>query len=144
MDKNTNNNTLIEGANVYLGLNILSDFNSIIGIAFGVTITNLTKENRFFNQPFFKFSVETDKGFDSFTMTDIVDKVIAFPKKLEYGEVITQTYKISPSFRSIIDEVLAKDLEATITAFTSTTIGETYSSNEYKVKLLSDNLKYAR
>jgi len=50
--KNSNEIEVDKGANVYLSLNLLFDtggFSGISGISFGVTITNLTKENRFYD-----------------------------------------------------------------------------------------------
>lgn len=91
-NKNTNEIQIDSGANVYLSLAFLIEPGAITGISFGVTITNLTKENRFFNAPFFKLSVPFEENFDTFAMTDTIHKVI-FPKKLEYGEVVSEAYK---------------------------------------------------
>lgn len=138
------------GANIYLGLNILFDTSSyqqagpISGIAFGVTITNLTKENRFFNTPFFKLSVPYEEDIDTFAMTNIVGPQIVFPKKLEYGEVASQVYLISASSKEIYEKALAKDPKATIQVIASTTIGEVYKSNEYSIVRLLENFKYAK
>jgi len=142
--KNTNEVIVNSGANVYLGLNfIIQPVGGISGINFGVTITNLTKENRFFNSPFFKLSTPFEGDIDTFMMTDTVNN-ISFPKKLEYGEVVSESYLIRATSREIYDKVIAKDVNATIQVITSTTIGEIYKSNEYKVSKLLENFKYAR
>lgn len=144
--KNSNEIEIDKGANVYLSLNLLFDtggFSGISGISFGVTITNLTKENRFFNAPFFKLSVPFEGNVDTFVMTDIMNNVV-FPKKLEYGEVVTENYQIRPQSKEIYDKVIAQDENATIQIIVSTTIGEIYKSNEYKVSKLLENYNYAQ
>jgi len=69
---------------------------------------------------------------------------IVFPKKLEYGEVITEDYKIRAQSIEIYKKLVAKDEHATIQVIVSTTIGEIYKSNEYKVSQLLENFKNAR
>lgn len=141
--KKTNEVVINSGANVYLGLNFMIVPGGINGINFGVTITNLTKENRFFNAPFFKLSKPFEGDLDTFFMTETMNS-ISFPKKLEYGEVVSEAYLISASSKEIYDKVLTVDKEATIQVIISTTIGEIYKSNEYKVQKLLENFKYAR
>jgi len=144
--KNTNDVEVIKGANIYLSLNLLyglSGIHGITGICYGITITNLTKENRFFNAPFFKFSIPFKGSVDTFAMTDTMNNII-FPKKLEYGEVVSESYLIRPQSKEIYDALIAKDENATIQAIVTTTIGEIYKSNEYMVSQLLENFKYAR
>ena len=141
--KNTNEVLIEKGANVYLSLNYLINPGEVSGISLGVTITNLTKENRFFNAPFFKLSRPFEKDFDTFSMTDTISK-ISFPKKLEYGEVVSESYYVRLGMREIYDKVLALDENATIQAIITTTIGEIYKSNEYSVQKIVDNFKYVR
>jgi hypothetical protein len=141
--KNTNELKISSGANVYLSLNYLVNPGFVSGISFGVTITNLTKENRFFNAPFFKISVPFESGLDSFAMLNTINK-ITFPKKLEYGEVVTEGYLIGLQTKHIYDRVFAIDRDATIQVTTSTTIGEIFKSNEYNVSQLLESFKYAR
>ena len=139
--KNTNEIIINSGANVYLNLNLMTlPFN---GISFGVTITNLTKENRFFNSPFFKLSSPFEGDLDTFIMIETVNG-IAFPKKLEYGEVVSESYLIRATTRQMNYKVFVMDENSTIQVITSTTIGEIYKSNEYKVSKLLENFKYAR
>ena len=142
--KNPNDAEVKEGANVYLGINLaFMEGGGIIGISFGVTITNLTKENRFFNSPFFKFSIPFKGNVDTFMLLDKRYN-IQFPKKLEYGEVVTEDYPLRPNSREIFDEIIAKDPNATLKAVVNTTVGEVYTSNEYRVDKLLENYKYAR
>ncbi len=148
--KRTNEVEITTGANVYLGLNILfeTQYNVptgiISGIAFGITITNLTKENRFFNSPFFKLSVPFEGDLDTFVMTQTINAPIPFPKKLEYGEVVSQAYQISAANQKMYEQAIAKDPNATIQVIVSTTIGEIYKSNEYSIAQLLENFKYVR
>ena len=51
----------IIGANIYLGLNFIAAEYGVGGVSISVQITNLTKEIRFYNKPFFKVSVPIEK-----------------------------------------------------------------------------------
>ena len=124
-------------------LNIaISNLAGIEGISFGVTITNLTKENRYFNSPVFKLSAEFN-GTDTFVLMDRTHN-ISFPKKLEYGEVVTEDYPLRQNSKSVFEEVLKKDEEATLKVIVNTTVGEIYHSNEYKVKRILDHYDYSK
>ncbi len=141
--KNPNNVELEKGANIYLGLNLRFSGVGIEGISFSVSITNLTKENRFFNSPFFKFSIPFEGSIDSFVLLDKTYN-IPFPKKLEYGEVVTEDYLLRPRSKEIFDKVIGINPEATIKIIVSTTVGEVYHSNEYRIDKLLENYKYSR
>ncbi|MBQ8484863.1 MAG: hypothetical protein IJ534_01810 [Bacteroidaceae bacterium] len=131
------------GANVYLGLNLLVN-NGIRGIAITVQITNLTKEIRFYNKPFFKVSVPINMGADTFVMTNIIGEQIKFPRKMEYGEVISEGYLLVPENIQLFEELLAKDVGATLTAYVSTTLGEVYMSNSYPIRDIVGKKRYIR
>ncbi len=141
IEKNGADIKIEKGANIYLGLNFMMDpiRRTKSGISFSVTITNLTKENRFFREPFFKSSVPINMGTDTFVLTERINKIV-FPKKLEYGEVISEVYLIKPESKQMYEEMLRIDENATIQVIASTTIGEVYQSNEYKVSQLLKNL----
>jgi hypothetical protein len=141
MESKNSHNELIAAANVYLGLDILYS-GTIQGIAFGVTVTNLTKEHRYFNTPFFKSSVPFEGENDTFLMTSPMNDVV-FPKRLEYGEVFKQNYKIVPRSKEIYEKMFSIDQKSTIQVIVNTTIGEIYKSNEYKVANLLDSFKHA-
>lgn len=144
MESQKPNEVVLEtGANIYLSVNLEMAAYEITGISFGVTITNLTKENRFFNAPFFKLSVPFEGNFDTFALTNKLYN-IPFPKKLEYGEVVSEGYQITAQSRDIYDKVIAKDPDATIQVIVGTTIGEIYRSNEYKISELLKNFEYAK
>lgn len=143
--KNPNDVEIKKGANIYFGLNIgISPYGGgIQGISFGVTITNLTKENRFFNSPFFKFSTEFEDGVDSFILLSRSNN-IEFPKKLEYGEVASEDYPLKPKSKEVFEKIISKDKEATLKVVVNTTVGEVYNSNEYTVKRILDHFQYAK
>lgn len=141
--KNTPNEQFESAANVYLGLDFLISGVGIIGISFSVTVTNLTKEHRYFNSPFFKTSVPFDGELDTFVLTNPMNE-ISFPKRLEYGEVFKQSYTIMPQSKEIYDKLITKDPNSIIQVIVNTTIGEIFRSNEYRVSKLLENFKYAR
>lgn len=145
MESKNPNDVVIEiGANVYLSLNLeMIPGQGITGISFGVTITNLTKGNRFFNAPFFKLSVPFEGNLDTFVLTDKMNN-IEFPKKLEYGEVVSEVYSIRAASKEMYEKALAKDLNATLQVTVNTTIGEVFKSNEYKISELLEKFEYAK
>lgn len=141
-----NNNSAVPtvGANIYLGLDLLIAGIGIMGVSLSVQITNLTKEMRFYNKPFFKVSTPFEKGADTFLLTNTVGTPINFPRKLEYGEVIKEAYQIVPANIELFKKLLGKDPNATITAFVSTTLGELYKSDSYKVSDIIKQENYVR
>lgn len=144
--KNTNSVDVTKGANVYLGLNFLVNTgysSGVSGIAFNVSITNLTKENRYFNQPFFKTSKPIEGEVDTFVMLEKMHN-INFPYRLEYGQVVNEAYMIKQGTREMFEKVIAQDKDAYLQVVVSTTIGEIYTSNEYKIVTLLDNFNYAK
>lgn len=64
----------VPALNVYFSVNILYEthFNvptgRVLGIAFGVTVTNVSSETKYVSSPFFKLSVPIEKSADAFTM----------------------------------------------------------------------------
>ena len=129
-----------DGANVYLSVNILfaTSYNrptgEIEGLSLGVTMTNFNVTHRYFNQPVFKISVPLDGDTDTFYLTEAIGASITFPKRLEYGEVFSANYKLSPmSIAGFFTEIIRKDSNATIKAILYTTLRERYYSNEYPV-----------
>ena len=132
------------GANIYLGLDLLITGMEIMGVSLSVQITNLTKEIRFYNKPFFKVSTPFEKGADTFLLTNTVGTPIDFPRKMEYGEVIKEAYQIVPANIKLFKNLLGKDPNATITAFVSTTLGELYKSDPYKVSDIIKQEDYIR
>lgn len=143
MEKNAKEPPVI-GANVYLGLSFLAAEYGVAGISMSVQITNLTKEIRFYNKPFFKVSTPFEKGADTFMMTNVVGDAVSFPRKMEYGEVISENYKLVPGNIQMFQELLAKDPDVRLTAYVSTTLGEVYKSEPYIVKDIVKQGRYVR
>lgn len=142
--KNTNDIQINALANVYLSLELIFTGTTVIGITFSVTVTNLTKEHRYFNSPFFKSSEPFEGELDTFILPNSSYNNNSFPKRLEYGEVFKQSYSIYPQSKEIYLKIAGKNPEATIQVFVNTTIGELFASNEYKVKQLLENFKYSK
>lgn len=132
------------GAIVYLGLSLLASDYGVAGISMSVQITNLTREIRFYNKPFFKVSTPFDKGADTFMMTNVVGNAVHFPRKMEYGEVISENYQLVQSNIQMFQELLAKDPDVTLTAYVGTTLGEVYKSEPYIVRDIVKQGRYVR
>lgn len=130
------------GANVYLGLSYIAGENGLGGVTISVQITNLTKEIRFFNKPFFKVSVPFEKNADTFMMTNVIGGAIDFPRKMEYGEVVSENYLLVPGNIQMFEELMAKDADVKLTAYVSTTLGEVYKSEPYPVSDIVKQRKY--
>lgn len=140
MEKNTAEPPVI-GAKVYLGLDFLFTDMGVTGVSLTVQVTNLTKEIRFFNSPFFKLSIPIEGTADTFIMTNVIGEQIKFPRKMEYGEVISQSYILNSANVNMFKGLLEKRLDVMLTAYVSTTLGEVYESNKYVV---SDIVKHER
>lgn len=132
------------GAIVYLGLSLLASDYGVAGISMSVQITNLTREIRFYNKPFFKVSTPFDKGADTFMMTNVVGNAVHFPRKMEYGEVISENYQLVQSNIQMFQKLLAKDPDVTLTAYVGTTLGEVYKSEPYIVRDIVKQGRYVR
>lgn len=119
-------------ANIYFGIGIFMDgINRSLG--FSITITNLTKEHRYFSQPSFNLS-HPYKGADSFILTTSIGKQIDFPIRLEYGQPVTVHYSIGEGQISFLREILSLNEDVSIAVVSSTTVGEIYRSNEHTIK----------
>lgn len=119
-------------ANIYFSIDILAD-GMRRGMGFSITITNLTKEHRYFTQPSFNLN-HPYKGADSFLLTTSISKDVQFPIRLEYGQPVTVRYTIGQGQLSFFREVLSQDMEASIAVVSNTTVGEIYRSNEHTIK----------
>lgn len=146
--KHNNSEKVPAGANVYLSLNIMFETignrptGNIAGVSFGVSVTNTTKEQRYFYEPSFKVSIPLENGLDTFLMTDKHPHNPQFPKRLEYGEPFTAYYNIADL--GLFKKLVAKDENVTITAVVNTTLGEVFVSNPYKLKDLIKDERYMR
>lgn len=137
MERNTNE-TPVMGANVYLSKNLLLKTNisteNINMFSLGVSVVNLTKEHRYFYEPFFKTSVPFEVDCDTFFISDKMN-VIEYPIRLEYGQPFSQYYSINKC-ANLLDLIYSRDNTATIVAYIQTTLGEIYKSNEILIKEL--------
>lgn len=122
------------GANIYL--TVIGAFPEVgkNAVLWGITITNLTKEIRYFNQPYFKVSpiFELEEGLEHDTFMLFPKERIRFPFRLEYGQVLNISYQINPSQFALFEKNSTD--EAFIQAFCGTTVGELYNSNEYQLR----------
>ena len=121
------------GANIYLTvIAAIPDFGNN-AVLWGVTITNLTKEHRYFNQPYFKvspkFELEPGLEHDTFMMFPKVQ--LQFPVRLEYGQVLNLTFEVNPNQFELFRNNATED--AFLTGYCGTTVGELYNSNDYKL-----------
>lgn len=103
------------------------------GWGFSITITNLTKEHRYFNQPSFNLSIPY-KGADSFVLTTPLGDVPQFPVRLEYGQPLTVHYSIGAGQIHFFQEILNQNSDASLAVISSTTVGEIYRSNEHTIE----------
>ncbi len=115
-----------EGAKIYLShISLLSEYQGFFGIGFGVSITNLQKEFRYFNEPSFKLSNPFEGRSDSFYLFDKL-KPATFPAKLEHGQVSEVIYNLNPNSEKLFKQLPANtDVVAVVTS----TIGEKFTSN---------------
>ena len=121
-------------ANIYFDIGIFMDGISR-RMGFSITITNLTKEHRYFSQPSFNLN-HRYKGANSFILTTSIGKEVEFPIRLEYGQPVTVHYTIEDAQISFLREVLSQNEDASIAVVSSTTVGEIYRSNEHYIKYI--------
>lgn len=143
IDNNASEPPLI-GGNIYLGLSFLVSGYGVAGVSMSVQITSLTKEIRFFNKPFFKVSSPFEEDADTFMMTNVCGEAIHFPRRMEYGEVVSERYLLVPANIEMFEEIMAREPSATLTAYVSTTVGEVYKSEPYLIKDIIKQGKYVR
>ncbi|MCE1166561.1 MAG: hypothetical protein LWX70_00540 [Sphingobacteriia bacterium] len=121
------------GANIYLTVIAAIANYGNNAVLWGVTITNLTKEHRYFNQPYFKVSpkFELKPGIEHDTFLMFPKEQLKFPVRLEYGEVLRLTFEVNPDQFALFEKNTTED--AILTCYCGTTVGELYNSNEYKL-----------
>ncbi len=134
---------------VYFNVNLLfeTEFNvptgRILGIAFGVTVTNVSNETKYVTSPLFKVSTPIEKDLDTFSMLNVINP-IPFPAKLERGQQFAISYRLVPGNVEIFSGLLAKDPSVTIQAIVNTTLGEMSKSDPYPIANLVKDFKYIR
>lgn len=130
-DAGTNNLPSVD-ANIYFSIDFLTNGVSR-GMGFSITITNLTKEHRYFTQPSFNLS-HPFQGADSFVLTSLIGKDPQFPIRLEYGQPVTVRYTIGQGQIDFFREVMSMNEDASVAVVSYTTVGEIYRSNEHTIK----------
>jgi len=123
---------------IYLSVNVMARGYNISGGSLGVTMTNIEKEHRYYNQPYFKLSEAFEGGTDTFYGTRML-RPINFPVKLEYGEVASVDFELVPNSLEMMWNRLPED--ATVQAILTTTVGERYKSNLIPVSSVREVLK---
>ena len=119
-------------ANIYFGIGIFMDgITRCLG--FSITITNLTKEHRYFSQPSFNLS-HPYRGADSFLLTTSIGEEHKFPIRLEYGQPVTVHYTIGEGQIDFFKELQSQNEDVSLAVVSSTTVGEIYRSNEHTIK----------
>ena len=135
-------------ASLYFSVNVLYEtmFNMptsrIEGIAFGLTVTNLSKEPQYFTQPYFKSSVPFEGNADSFVMLNVIGQTESFPVRLERGQQFSQVYRLVPGNIEMFSSLLNRDANATLTAVIRTTVGDLIAAEPYKLADLVKLFKY--
>lgn len=77
-------------------------------------------------------------------MTNVIGEQIKFPRKMEYGEVMSQSYIINPANVNMFKGLLDRRLDVVLTAYVSTTLGEVYESNKYPISDIVKHEQYIR
>lgn len=118
------------GANIYLS--VVGEFtrNSTNKVYWNITIINLTKEHRYFYQPYFKTSnkLKMSENSEHDTFILLLKNSIDFPTRLEYGQVLNLQYEVNKNLFSLFKAYE----DNSINAYCQTTVGELYDSNVYK------------
>lgn len=107
-----------------------SEFYGMSEITIGVNVTNIIKEHRYFNRPYFKISQPIDGTKNTFQLVDMASP-LDFPKKMEYGEQYQVFYNLNKGFLDKFEKL--KGQEVILTAYVTTTVGEKFGSNEMKI-----------
>ena len=134
---------------VYFSVNTLyeTEFNiptgRIMGVALGVTVTNVSLETKYVDTPLFKLSIPIEENFDSFSMLNAVNP-ISFPIKLERGQQFSIAYKLLPGTVELFSRLLAKNSAVTVQAIVTTTLGDVAKSDLYPIANMVKNFKYVR
>ena len=69
---------------------------------------------------------------------------IVFPRKMEYGEVISECYQLVPGSIQAFKKLLTQDADVTLTAYITTTLGEVYKSDLFPVRKIVKLEQYVR
>ncbi|MFZ7133326.1 MAG: hypothetical protein ACOWWR_13320 [Eubacteriales bacterium] len=126
-----------KGLNVYLTtLATVMDNGVVTGLSFGVSITNLNKDIRYVNVPYFKVNpkFKLEEGLEHDTFQFVSNSNAQFPIRLEFGQVTQLEYVINGHQEQLFRNNNSEG--TTIQAFVSTTVGELYSSDKFSINKL--------
>lgn len=128
-------NEIEKGANLYLTVSLEVVGTGVAGVLWGTTITNLTREIRYFNQPYFKvfpkFQIREGVEHDTFFMMQRQGMNVQYPYRLEFGQTIDSHFPVNSNAFQMYQQIYQEG--AFIQAFVTTTIGEIYSSRKYPI-----------
>jgi len=125
--------------NVYLTTYLqMSQFQGMIGLSIGVTVTNTINAHRYFNEPYFVLSKPIMGNNDTFKLFNDIYNT-SFPKRMEYGEQYQVNYNLKNGFLDQMEKL--KGQEVIITAIVKTTVGEKFVSNSMSI---DDLFKYKK
>lgn len=127
----------VTNGNIYASVYVITyDEVNIHEVSIAVTITNVMKEHRYFNEPYFQLSEVIMGNAASFYLMDKIEPV-SLPIKLEYGEVAKVSYRLKYESKDGMWEKLSN--EAFFQAIVTTTVGERYKSNKVKASMVLDS-----
>lgn len=116
----------------------------IEGVSLTVTVTNHSKEVRYFQQPLFKLSTPIEgKGTDAFYMLNVIEPV-QFPVKLNYGQQFSVSYRLNAGNIQMLSDVIMRETDATIKAIITTTLNDRIESNTISLSKIVKNAKCVR
>jgi hypothetical protein len=116
---------------LYLGINLITNDYKYKKVGLGVTFTNLNREHRYVNAPYFKLSNKMEEvGSDTFYLVDKFPE-IEFPNKLEYGQSFSITYLLKSGSIGMWKKL---PLGTTIQTILTTSVGEKFKSNEEDIE----------
>ncbi len=125
------NKTETKSNNVYLTSRlILSEMRGLVGMDITVVVTNIEREHRYFQPPYFRINDPVKGEAYAFQMLEQTVP-ITFPKRMELGEQYKVSYSIKHGFIDKLKDFSGQ--EAELIAIVSTTLGEKYYSNPVKI-----------
>ena len=110
------------------------------GLQIRVTVTNSSKEHRYFQEPFFKMSRPFEGNADAFSILTVVD-TNNYPVKLEYGQQFTASYRVDFKIAKVFMRLLSEDPSLSIKAVVNTTLGEVIESESFALERMKGDLE---
>ena len=110
------------------------------GLQIRVTVTNSSKEHRYFQEPFFKMSRPFEGNADAFSILTVVD-TNNYPVKLEYGQQFTASYRVDSKIAKVFMRLLSEDPSLSIKAVVNTTLGEVIESESFALERMKGDLE---